>query len=438
MSMKWWFGKNSWWCKFWSWFRLQRFCYSPPPTPEPPSPPDPPIPPIPEPPSPTPPIPPTPPPLKKIPKEKTYKEQRKIMAPFLIPTMLFNKQITDVSVDNFARKFADEEYGNCLRFFSYGIWENCWKNKLHLPFFQTGDWKFTTELWSEDYWEVLVRRLDSFIKRDITVILTMIDNCSLHERRNSHWALHPMNGNNNINGTSVWMPSNYHYYEDEWHDVDYVRAARKKRKMAGLKDDPTDDEINKWIKALDKTGVENEVFYRNLVQRVETQFGPTVIWEAVNEGPAGNGWHNIMAGILKEFNVPKWRRLTSINLDPRFDGFWKKQIYKKFMYSMHKIKDIDSYEERKELIPLAARKTWMASQDGFPPTKTTKETEDLVLHILEDGCMGFEQNLRPIFEKRGDIWKNVCCNEDWSLTSLCFNYARAIRNAWEKWMEEND
>lgn len=428
MDKYWWFGPGSWWCKF------SHFCGHPewclyPPDPIPPEPPKPPEPPEPEP----EPIPePTPEPtIPKLPESMTYPKSGKIVAPFLIPTLGINRLIKDNNYINFLNRIVNNRWGNTLRIFSAGMWEPHWKNKLNFPYEKASTGKFNPLKVNRDWINLLIKRISQAVERGIFVIVTMQDNCSLKENRNGYWKEHWQNGLNNLGDMSIWMPGIYHYYEDNWHDYDYIRTHREKRTIAGLDKNPTDKQIKDWIHKLDNTGTQVEVDNHYLVEVLTSRFGDKIGFEGVNEGPVGNQWHNIQLILLfNEFAIPKHRRFTSVQGAVFYN---KPTIKSKFTLSVHGIGNIDQYEEGKGVVP--DNIPFIASSDGCTPPENPEVWKDLVFQVLISGNVGFESNLRPIFELENGKWKNVCGKEDWSLESMEWRWADAIRDGWFKFLE---
>jgi len=360
-------------------------------------------------PEPEPPLPdsrPKPPVIPKVNKSLQYQRSKKIIAPFLIPTLCINKRIKDEDYKRFLDRVVHNEWGNSLRVFSAGMWEPFWKGRLYFPYKKTLIGRFNLAELNYKWRDTLLRRLGMMVERGIFPIVALLDNCSLKDRRRGgFWNDHWMNGDNNLNGTSTWMPSVYHYYEDEH------------------KDKPGMRETKYFI----------EDYYRYLVHLLEKEFGPSIGYEAANEAMAGNGWHEIMRNILSRAGVPKARRFASISPDPRFDHFYNKPVIRKsFISSVHSIGNVIDYMNRRQVV--RDERPFIASADGCVPPKTPGVWKDLVYRVLRDGNTGFESNLRPIFELQGKKWVNVCGKEDWTLTSMKWGWANAIREGWHKWL----
>jgi hypothetical protein len=390
----------------------------PPPDPEPPDPPDPPDP------------PPTPPSIPKLSESLTYLKSGKVVAPFLIPTLGINRLIQTNDYRNFLNRIVNNQWGNTLRIFAAGMWEPHWKDKLNFPYAKTPEGLFNPGKVSREWIDLLVGRVGEMVERSLFAIVAILDNCSLKDKkRTGFWNDHWLNGKNNTGKMSVWMPSVYHYYESEWHDPAYIRAQRKKRAIAGLDKDPTDAQIRAWIEKLDATGrqIQEDNYY--LVEVLDREFGDRIGYEAVNEGMAGNGWHNIQLDLFNQFSIPKHRRFTSMAIDDRFNDFYNKPTIKsRFALSLHSIGNVVDYQNRKHIIPDGI--PFIASSDGCVPPEHPEAWKELARRVLSDGNIGFESNLRPIFRLVDGKWKNVCGNEDWSLDHMEWAWVNAVREGW--------
>lgn len=415
------FGINSWWARFCRWIGKPGWIYYKEPDIEPVSP----IEPLPEPPEPQKPSKPSVL-FPKVAKNDTYLKTRFFWTPFLIPTLLINRAITHEEFTHFLNRIVNNGWGNGLRVFSKGIWEAHWLRMLNFPFERDNNDRFRLDRTSLHWLSTLLRRLEEIVKRKLFPIVTLEDNCSLHERRSGFWSEHWMNGFNNANGTSPWMPSIYHYYEKEWHDPDHIREFRAKRALVGLPANPTDRDIQRWITMLDNTGKQTEEFNDYLVNTLDTAFGNEIGYEAVNEGMAGDVWHRIQHKLLQEYNIPLIRKFTSISPDSRFDWFYQKHtVHSAFIPSVHSIGNVTDYLNRRQICPI---KPIIASADGTKPPEDPNDWKTLVKRVRDDDLRGFEGNLRPIFELKDGRWENVCGKEDWSLTSMPWKWANAVRD----------
>jgi hypothetical protein len=369
--------------------------------------------------------------MNKIEEALTYHELRRIISAFFIPSLGINKLISDEDLKRFLNRIVNRKWGNALRFFATANWEPLWRNRLYFPFKITNK-KFDLDQPHQKWLDVLCQRIGWIFERNIFPIVTILDNCSLHDRAKGFWSTNWLNGDANMNGTSSWVPSPYHYYEDEWHDPAHIKQLASK---IGLGNNPSAAEIKAWIGRIDETGKRIENFNRMLVEKLHSEFRHQIGYEVVNEGMAGDKWHRIQANLLEEFENPtiaKFRRFTSIYPDKRFDEFYQKGTIKEaFIPSVHSIGTLEDYEKRKAICPVP----FIASADGCRPVIPKRELKDLVYRILSDGNLGFESNLRPIFELKNGEWVTVCGKEDWSLNSMKWGWANMVRDGWFKWME---
>lgn len=349
-------------------------------------------------------------PFEKIPKKYTYPKTRQWIAPFFIPTLFVHKSITRKDFDLFANRMAENIYGNVIRGFACCVYEAYFieKDLLHFPFERGSNEKFDLDEYDEDYWDELYFRIDAFAKRNIFVFIDLVDNCSLYERPNSNWFFHPWNGKNNINGTSEWAGSVYHYMESE----------------------------HSWKPGVKETGEYVEKFYNEFVKRTWERFAGMIGYSAGNEVWARIEFHKIQQRII-EANAPEIKRDYMITSMGR-DNFYGVDIGRDFIYGLHGCCNEAKYNERDLVIP---DKTWgeirakryIASQDGCFPTKTAAEAEAFFAKILADGRAGGEQNLRPNSVKVDGIWKSLANKPnkiDWSFQSLEYSYAEAMKRAW--------
>jgi hypothetical protein len=77
----------------------------------------------------------------------------------------------------------------------------------------------------------------------------------------------------------------------------------------------------------------------------------------------------------------------------------------------------------------------IASQDGRKPFNTEAETKENVFKFLrEPENLGFEGNLRPLFEWNGKEWINVGDKQDWSLKTMRFEILKAFGDAFSEYL----
>lgn len=293
------------------------------------------------------------------------------ICPTLIPTYGIEKSLDeDLWCERYLNRGAEGGHFNAMRFFSFGVWENFTISRVNFPYLKSGN-KFDITKINPVWLETLKRRIGQCVERGFTVILTLTDNCSVHKKAGGWWNAHPWNGDNNVNGTSNWNGSIYHFYEDD------------KQSMLGI---PESWEM-----------IEN--FVRRIVRELDPLFKPNIVWEECNESHAGNGYHKLVRSWLKDEGVTEdWRVMTSMDAVYHsghypFLEFYKKQIHRYLNYAAHKIQDMDGYNWMdQEWIPAGVR--FLASEDGLKPLSASNYRA-FVKEILEKGTLGFESNIRP-------------------------------------------
>jgi len=293
------------------------------------------------------------------------------ICPTLIPTYGIEKSLDEnLFCDRYLNRGATGGHFNAMRFFSFGVWEPFTIARVNFPYLKVGD-KFDTSLINPEWIETLKRRIKQAVDRGYTVIITLTDNCSTHDRPDGWWGAHPWNGDNNVNGTSNWDGSVYHFYEDD------------KQSMPGIPES--------WMAI--------EFYVRYIVSQLDPLFRPYIIWEICNESHAGEGYHKLQREWLSDSGVTEdWRVMTSMDGmehhgDFPFLKFYKKQMWQYLRYAVHNIQTVDKYVQMKD--------DWMrpgvrfqASEDGLRPIDASQYRE-FVRTILEDGALGFESNERP-------------------------------------------
>lgn len=295
-----------------------------------------------------------------------------LICPTLIPAYGIEKSLDeDLFCERYLNRGAEGGHFNAMRFFSFGVWENFTFNRVIFPYNKRGN-RFDCFSRNPEWIETLDRRIGQCVERGYTVILTLIDNCSLHKKAGGWWNLHPWNGNKNINGSSTWNDSIYHFYEDEHSSKPGMKVTAKI--------------------------IEEHI--RFLVQKLDAKYKPNITWEICNESHAGNGWHVIMRDWLREEGVTdNWRVMTSMDGVEHKPGefpyltFYKKQMYKYLNYACHKVQTVDQYNWMKQWMKNSSVK-FQASEDGLKPIGASNYRA-FVKAILEDGNYGFESNIRP-------------------------------------------
>jgi len=313
--------------------------------------------------------------LTKLPKELTYQRQGIYIMPVFLPALGISKKMLDYKVEKLAERMSKRKFGNAIRFFSAGVWEPHTIPNLQFPFLKNWDGEFDLEQPNPAHMETLKRRVQYFTDRQITVILTLIDNCSTHVSRPGFWNAHWWNGKNNCNDTRAEKQSLYHWYEH----LDRPEAV--------------------------STGKYLEQYIRRIVGELDYN-SPYIHYEICNEGQAGFKWHRIYGKLLKELGVSKKRRLTSLDMYM----FYKKLINIYFSYSKHSIADIDDFWESHGNFFRPFTK-WLPSGDG-EKLPSPAVVFALVKEILYKKHKGYELNTHGRFN------------------DMPWDHMRAMRRAW--------
>jgi len=341
--------------------------------------------------------------IKKLPYEMSvpglFKETKRpiLIMPWLIPTSiierpqyfdqtLFIKEAVDYEIEN--------ENANADRPFSFGGWEKETLERILHPFNRNDQDLFKLGSKNRGYLDQIKARISDRAERNWFSVVTLTDNCSTHLGNNppyslGFWAKHPWNGSQNVNGTSEWRPSIYHFYEPDKQDLPGIPQSAR------------------WI----------EDFIRWISEKLEDEFGEWIGWEITNEGQAGAGYHSLIQGWLVDSGVKEWKIWSSFD----YDDFYKKTIWNHANYMIHGINTKAAYQKNLSLVPTypkrsdlyklaAAKYPWMKtpdsiripfvlSEDGIEPTKITGYRE-LIREALKAGDSGFESNSRPYFYAR--------------------------------------
>lgn len=309
-------------------------------------------------------------PIIKLPMELTYNgSSHKQVTGLLLPEILFINTISDEEWIALLNWIVKNQYFNCIRCFSWGGWElESWKRILK-PFIQLSNGKFDIFQNNPEFHEMVDRRLAAAAERRITIILTMVDNCSFHSNTGA-WGRSYWNGKNNINGTSDWDEMVYHYYEPEHQ----TKPGWKQTKEA----------FEGWVR---------------LMLTRYMKYWPYLIIEQLNEGIAAQGYHKIYSDILNEFkpsgydNFPMRFKQSSVGIK---EWYKEKRLEDLFMMSLHGIQTIADYEDALKNI-VKPKKKYIFSGDGKEPA-TPQETEDLTFRVLDDGHFGIEFNLGYFYD----------------------------------------
>ena len=347
----------------------------------------------------------------KLEKAKRYhpNSKSKLVCPVLIPTYGINRVATEEDAERFADKFAREGWGNFMRFFVAGNWEPLWKKGKRVWFrYEYKNRKYDLTQKNQKHFDCLWRRMGYLVERRIYPMITLLDNCSLHWPRPGYWRTHWMNGNNNTSGTHTEAYSQTHWYEYN-HPPD---------ERPGMKE----------------TGEALMDLYRYVLEEAKVRFGDYFLVEIGNEIDARMDYHIMLKKLIDEIfgGKPKknyWRVFTSMF----WDHFYQVSVNQSCIPVLHGVGTIQDFENRKYLVDHGNR-NYMVSQDGCFPLDTISQTKKFVLHVLQSNCKGVEGNLRPIFEWKDGMWKNVGGNEDWTFRSLKYGLLRAFGKAFEAYL----
>lgn len=334
------------------------------------------------------------------------------LCPLLIPSLLFNHQINDADYREMLDRIVSERLGNTIRSFLAGMWEPATLKRIHTPFSRKdGIYQlphpnhleeienFINPAWKD----MVVRRTKWKAERGITSIIDLIDDCSTHNYKNSHWGLHWMNPKNNNRNTHPKPGSCYHYEEY----ADFGRKAGEKSKT----------ETEQYT----VTGRILEAFYRYSIKMILDALPKNlhrfIGFGAGNEVRAGYFWHKRMDNKFME-QTPHFLRLTSmINPD-----FYKKRIHLHFNLCKHAIGTMKGYENARDNI---CHKTpgFLPSCDGkqFPSPDLVKK---LTRQSLDDGNYGWELLT--------GIWDQ---NPPYDLSKLDMTFAKAMMEAFDNWQK---
>lgn len=322
-------------------------------------------------------------------------------------------------------KMVNGNVGNALRFFLAGVWENYSKKETHFPFkrnkagiFMLPDPTRVREQMPDKinpiWLGTVISRIKLFASRGIFVGIDLIDNCSLHLYRGSHWGSHWMNPANNDQNTHPEAASMYHYYE-------YWPGG------ACEQDHPPEEREKWWA-----SGVILEEFYRYSIKTIWenlTKFERMFVgFNAGNEVVAGYGWHLRMATIVHgatgQKRFPHWKMITSMAIVS--DWFlYKKATHKHFKYAVHGVGCLNTYNEAvKALGPVK----FLPSCDGFKWISPS-QAKALTLKFLEDGQFGYE-----LLEGVWDQYAKVKAGEHYDFSKINWKPGRQAMAALVKYL----
>ena len=347
------------------------------------------------------PPPPPPPSIPKLRDELTVPAMVKkfgypiMIAPVFVPEMGIEINLDeDLFIRRQLNRIVIKEFGNTERLFGFGGWEPPTLKRIHHPYLRDVSGEYDLFKFNPVWLDTLDRRIGQRAERQLASIVTLIDDCSTHIKQPGKWSAHPWNGHNNINGTSTWKPSIYHFYEAKHQNVPGIKETAK--------------HIERYV--------------RLIVSRLDKKYRPFIMWEITNEGQAGHGYNRLLRDWLRDEGIrDNWRVLTSLNVSHL--SSYKKQMNTFLSYSIHGINTWDKYKEAKKLVQKGVQ--FLPSEDGEEPTTPVGFYRDMTYKMLKAGALGYESNERP-------IWYDNVFNPD------LFNWHRIkmIGDGWQQFLEE--
>ena len=290
-----------------------------------------------------------------------------MIAPVFIPTAGIEIELDeDLFIRRQLNRIIKKLCGNEDRLMGFGNWEPFTLKRVHRPYLIDKSGDFELDEFNPAWIDTLDRRIGQRAERQMSTTVVLIDDCSTHTHVHSPgwWNAHPWNGDNNINGTSNWKPSIYHFYEEQHQNVPGIQETAK----------------------------HIEAYVRFMVRRLDKKYKPFIHWEITNEGQAGHGYNKIIREWLREEGVKEdWRVQTSLNVTHL--SSYKKQMSQFLNYSIHGINAWERYKEAKKLVQSGVR--FLPSEDGREPTWPVGFYKDMTYKMLKDGALGYEANERP-------------------------------------------
>jgi len=249
------------------------------------------------------------------------------LATLFIPEMLWTTRMPDLDevLDNYCKYKA----GNTTRVFLFpSSWDakyNRWARdiflrsrvdeKFSLPYPDKAD-KLIGYYVNPEWEAQVIERIQKVVRRKITLIISLWDNCSFRNRSPGFWSENFLNPNCNTINTSYDNHAYYKYATDL-----YL---------------PTQN-TGKIVEALTRYML--NAIYDNLTPK-ERKY---IAIETCNEGQSGTTWHMRMRDIIDETwggDCPRWRRFTSTQAKVSF------RTRKHFTPVIHQVGDMKSYFER--------------------------------------------------------------------------------------------
>jgi len=274
------------------------------------------------------------------------------LCPTLIPSLFIDKEIPYEDYKTLIDRIVSDDAGNTLRGFAFGVWERSTMKLVRFPWKRMKSGKFNLNKIDPAWLSETVQRIEYFAERGGTVIYTLIDGCSLHNRPNSHWALHPWNGRNNINGTN-------HDPRTLWHIWDWNDGETRATRHYVLK------------------------FINMMIAILEERFPGKIVYD-FNELDITFAGYGMWDRVYQAHHIPRNRKMFSF-IEPEDEGYLVAEFW---MWQLHGINNLQSYYD-KVGHPLGLH----YSADGYTANNTRQITE-LVYTICRHGNLGFELNLQ--------------------------------------------
>jgi len=315
----------------------------------------------------------------------------------LVPSLLFNHAIDDADLARWLDWLCELRAGNQIRAFAWGGWEPHTWDWILTPYQKRGD-LYDLEEWNEDYWNMLDRRLAMIADRNMTCIVSLNDNCSIHDRPRGYWGWSWWNGHNNRNGTA---------------------------------------EHNAHLPGWRKLGEYLRRFYERAIATA-MYYWPFVKIELGNEVRAAQLWHEMMARFAEPHRPEGWSRFPRYSLQSSIDKAdyaWlkEKRLEAVCLQSIHgcfnevsALAEIEQYGKPDVKYIASQDGCYPASQDGCYPTSIPEVTRSFVREVLKAGH-DVELNLRPHFALEDGEWKGQFRWTDWT-------FQRMMRDT-EPWMK---
>ncbi|MBW2126318.1 MAG: hypothetical protein JRH08_11610 [Deltaproteobacteria bacterium] len=353
-------------------------------------------------------------PVTRLPLELSYPKLRASdgshigVCAALVPSLLFNHAIDDADLADWLDWLCALRAGNQIRAFAWGGWEPHTWDWILTPYQKRGD-LYDLDKWNEDFWNMFDRRLAMIADRNLTCIVSLNDNCSIHDRRTGYWAWSWWNGCNNRNGTATEPAAMYHWYEEH----------NQHR--------PGWPELGEYLRH----------FYDHAI-KVTMRYWPFVKIELGNEVRAAQLWHEMMASFAEPYRPEGWSHFPKYSLQSsieKADYAWlrEKRLEAVCIQSIHGCCDAWKMLSMINTYGKPGVK-YIASQDGCYPTSTPEATRSFVREVLKAGH-DVELNLRPHFALVGGEWTGRYQRTDWTFRRMMHDSEPWMRAAATGWQE---